>query len=223
MVGNGAALLLPGPLKANAARLALGAGSQVLYNELTGTGVAGARRPRRAAAQRRAAARWSSPAGVRSRWRARSSTRACWRSARAPCSTRGGFTQAAGAVLRPTVTAASAGRVAAAGAVQLGGRLDVVAPVAVGGDVSVLTGAVAGTFAAVTGEYAPTYTAGGVTVRRPGGEEPKVGRGRSGPRGTGARRTREHPRGRQARREGQGKPKKPAKRKSKKAVKKKRR
>ena len=39
VVGNGAALLLPGPLKANAARLALGAGSQVLYNELTGTGV----------------------------------------------------------------------------------------------------------------------------------------------------------------------------------------
>ena len=36
VVGNGAALLLPGPLKANAARLALGAGSQVLYNELTG-------------------------------------------------------------------------------------------------------------------------------------------------------------------------------------------
>ena len=38
VVGNGAALLLPGALKANAARLALGAGSQVLYNEFTGTG-----------------------------------------------------------------------------------------------------------------------------------------------------------------------------------------
>ena len=38
VVGNGASLLLPGGLKANAARLALGAGSQVLYNEFTGTG-----------------------------------------------------------------------------------------------------------------------------------------------------------------------------------------
>ena len=53
MVGNGAALLLPAALKANAARLALGAGSQVLYNEFTGTGLQPARRPRRAAAQRR--------------------------------------------------------------------------------------------------------------------------------------------------------------------------
>ena len=36
-----------------------------------------------------------------------------------------------------------------------------------------VTGSVAGTFAAVTGEYAPTYGAGGVTVRRGGGEETK--------------------------------------------------
>jgi hypothetical protein len=38
----------------------------------------------------------------------------------------------------------------------------------------VITGAVSGTFGAVTGEYVPTYGAGSVTVRRAGGDEPKA-------------------------------------------------
>ena len=67
----------------------------------------------------------------------------------------GGFTQAAGAVLRPTVTAASSGRVAVTGAAQLAGRLDTVAPAAVNGDIAVVTGAVAGTFGAVTRRLRP--------------------------------------------------------------------
>ena len=172
VVGNGAALLLPGPLKANAARLALGAGSQVLYNELTGTGVEV--RDGLGGLLRNAGGGVLELTGGRSLTVAGTFVnQGVLALGAGSVLNTGGFTQAAGAVLRPTVTAASAGRVAAAGAVQLGGRLDVVAPVAVGGDVSVLTGAVAGTFAAVTGEYAPTYTAGGVTVRRPGGEEPK--------------------------------------------------
>ena len=36
-----------------------------------------------------------------------------------------------------------------------------------------ITGAVSGTFGAVTGEYVPTYGAGSVTVRRAGSGDPK--------------------------------------------------
>ena len=86
----------------------------------------------------------------------------------------GGFTQSTGAVLRPTVTAASAGRVAVTGAAKLAGRLDTVAPAPVNGNIGVISGAVSGTFGAVTGEYVPTYGAGSVTVRRAGGGEPKA-------------------------------------------------
>ncbi len=179
VVGNGAALLLPGALKANAARLALGAGSQVLYNEFTGTGVEA--RDGLIGLLRNAAGGTLELTGGRSLTVAGTFVNQGVLALGAGSTLNaGGFTQAAGAVLRPTVTAASSGRVAVTGAAQLGGRLDVVAPAAVGGDVSVLTGAVAGTFAAVTGDYVPTYAAGGVTVRRPGGEEPKTARGRRG-------------------------------------------
>ena len=97
------------------------------------------------------------------------------------------------------------------------------APVAVAGDVPVLTGAVGGTFAAVSGEYAPTYTAGGVTVRRPGGEEPKsaaIAPALAAPALVAPAST---PAAVKPAAKAKAKPKKPAKRKSKKAVKKKRR
>ena len=221
VVGNGAALLLPGPLKANAARLALGAGSQVLYNELTGTGVQV--RDGLGGLLRNAGGGVLELTGGRSLTVAGTfSNQGVLALGAGSVLNTGGFTQAAGAVLRPTV-AASAGRVAAAGAVQLGGRLDVVAPVAVGGDVPVLTGAVAGTFAAVSGEYAPTYTAGGVTVRRPGGEEPKsaaIAPALAAPALVAPAST---PAAVKPAAKAKAKPKKPAKRKSKKAVKKKRR
>ena len=135
VVGNAAALLLPGPLKANAARLALGAGSQVLYNELTGTGVnvrdglGGLLRNAAGGALELTGGRSLTVTGT-------FVNQGVLALGAGSVLNSGGFTQAAGAVLRPTVTAASAGRVAAAGAVQLGGRLDVIAPVAVGGDVS---------------------------------------------------------------------------------------
>ena len=78
-----------------------------------------------------------------------------------------GFSQAAGAVLRPAVTAGGAGKVAASGAATLGGRLDTPTPATVTGDVTVLTAsAVSGGFAAVTGGYAAVVGATDVTLRR---------------------------------------------------------
>lgn len=65
------------------------------------------------------------------------------------------FSQTAGAILRPEVTAGAVGKVAASGAAALGGRLDTPSPASVGGDTIVLTAsAVSGGFAAVTGGYA---------------------------------------------------------------------
>lgn len=171
VVGNGAALLLPGALKANAARLALGAGSQVLFTEHTGTGPA--TRDALGALLRNAAAGTLELTGGRSLTVAGTFVNQGVLALGAGSTLNaGGFTQAVGAVLRPTVTAASSGRVAVTGAARLAGRLDTVAPAPVNGDVTVVTGAVSGTFGAVTGGYAPTYAAGAVTVRRPGGFVP---------------------------------------------------
>ena len=76
-----------------------------------------------------------------------------------------GFSQSAGAVLRPAVTAGGAGKVAASGAATLGGRLDTPAPVTVAGDTPVLTAsAVSGAFASVTGGYAAVVGAADVTL-----------------------------------------------------------
>ena len=159
VVGNGAALVLPGALKANAARLALGAGSQVLYNELTGTGPQA--RDGLTGLLRNAAGGALELSGGRSLTVAGTFVNQGVLALGAGSTLNaGGFTQAAGAVLRPTVTAASAGRVAVTGAAQLAGRLDTVAPAPVNGDIAVVTGAVAGTFGAVTGDYVPTYGAG---------------------------------------------------------------
>ncbi|MBE2319415.1 hypothetical protein DVA67_025800 [Solirubrobacter sp. CPCC 204708] len=171
VVGNGAALLLPGALKTNAARVALGAGSQVLHYAFTGPqpvltdGLGGLLRNAAGGVLELTGGRSLTVAGTFVNQGVLALGAGSTLSA-------GGYVQAAGAVLRPTLTPASAGRVAVTGTAQLGGRLDVVAPAAVGGDVAVVSGAVAGTFGAVTGEYVPTYAAGGVTVRRPGGEAP---------------------------------------------------
>ncbi|MDA0182237.1 hypothetical protein OJ997_18165 [Solirubrobacter phytolaccae] len=173
VVGNGAALLLPGSVKANAARLVLNAGSQVLYNEFTGSGIEA--KDGLTALLRNAAGGTLELAGGRSVTVAGTfANQGVLALGAGSTLNAGGFTQAAGAVLRPTVTAASSGRVSVTGSAQLGGRLDVVAPAPVNGDVPVVTGVVAGTFAAVTGAYVPTYAAGGVTVRRAGGEGPKT-------------------------------------------------
>ena len=172
VVGNGAALLLPGGLKANAARLALGAGSQVLYNEFTGTGPQA--RDGLTGLLRNAAGGALELSGGRSLTVTGTFVNQGVLALGAGSTLNaGGFTQAPGAVLRPTVTAASSGRVAVTGTAQLAGRLDTVAAAAVGGDITVVTGAVAGTFGAVTGDYVPAYGAGAVTVRRAGGGEPK--------------------------------------------------
>ena len=173
VVGNGASLLVSGALKANAARLVLGAGSQVLYRELTGTGVV--ERDALGGLLRNAAGGALELTGGRSLTVAGTFVNQGVLALGAGSTLNaGGFTQAAGAVLRPTVTAASAGRVAVTGAAKLAGRLDTVAPAPVSGNIGVITGAVSGTFGAVTGEYVPTYGAGSVTVRRAGGDEPKA-------------------------------------------------
>ena len=173
VVGNGASLLVSGALKANAARLVLGAGSQVLYKELVGTGAV--ERDALAGLLRNAAGGALELTGGRSLTVAGTFVNQGVLALGAGSTLNaGGFTQAAGAVLRPTVTAASAGRVAVTGAANLAGRLDTVAPAPVNGNIGVITGAVSGTFGAVTGEYVPTYSAGAVTVRRAGGGEPKA-------------------------------------------------
>jgi hypothetical protein len=65
-----------------------------------------------------------------------------------------GFRQAAGAVLRPAVTAGGSGRVISTGPAQLGGRLDTPSPADVAGETAVLKApALSGAFAAVTGAY----------------------------------------------------------------------
>lgn len=173
VVGNGAGLVLPAALKANAARLVLNAGSQVLFTELTGTGVVA--RDALTGLVRNAAGGTLELAGGRSLTVAGTFANQGVL-ALGPGSTlsAAGFIQSAGAVLRPTLTAASSGRVAVTGAAQLGGRLDVIAPAAVNGDVPVITGAVAGTFGAVTGGYVPTYGTGSVTLRRAGAAAPKT-------------------------------------------------
>jgi hypothetical protein len=87
------------------------------------------------------------------------------------------FRQLAGGVLRPGVaSAASAGRIAVAGAAELGGRLDTPATAAVTGEVPVLTAArVSGAFASVTGAYEAIVTPTAVSLRRPGGMRPLPG------------------------------------------------
>ena len=127
VVGNGASLLVSGALKANAARLALGAGSQVLYRELAGTSVV--ERDALGGLLRNAAGGSLELTGGRSLTVAGTFVNQGVLALGAGSTLNaGGFTQATGAVLRPTVTAASAGRVAVTGAANLAGRLDTVAP-----------------------------------------------------------------------------------------------
>ena len=160
MVGNGATLLLPGGLKANAARLALGAGSQVLYNELTGTGpqprdgLTGLLRNAAGGTLELSGGRSLTVTGTfvnqgvlalgagshaqRRRLHARPRARSCAR--RSP--------------RRPS------GRVAVDRRGAAGGPAGRRRPGRRGGDIAVVTGAVAGTFGAVTGELPPDLRRG---------------------------------------------------------------
>jgi len=86
------------------------------------------------------------------------------------------FSQSAGAVLRPSVTAAGAGTIAASGAATLGGRLDTPAPATVAGDVTVLTASsVSGAFASVSGGYGAVVGAADVKLRPLAGLQRAVG------------------------------------------------
>ena len=203
VVGNGAALLLPGPLKANAARLALGAGSQVLYNELTGTGVEV--RDGLGGLLRNAAGGALELTGGRS-------------------------LTVAGTFVNQGVLALGAGSVLNSGRLHPGrgrgpapdGHRRLGGPRGRGRRRAARRAAGRRRAGRGRRRRLRAHRRGGRHVRRghgrvradlhggrrdrapPGWRGAEGGRGRSGPRGTGARRAGEHPRGRQARREGQG-------------------
>ena len=134
-------LVVPRPLKANAARLVLdGPASAVVYPDTASAGT-----PRRDALASLARSAGSTLGAA-------------------------GFGQSAGAVLRPAVTTGGAGIVAATGTATLGGRLDTPTPATLANDVTVLTASVvSGGFAAVTGGYEAVIGPADVTLRRPAG------------------------------------------------------
>ena len=154
VVGAGV-LALPGPVEVNGARLALGAGSQVVYKPLGNQG----------AAQDALALLGRNTGALEL---GRSLTVGAFVNdgslAVGSTLTATSFRQGAGGVLRPTL----AGRLTVSGAAALGGRLD--SPAAtVGGDIPLLTaGEVTGTFGAVTGGYDPVYGSTDVKLRRRG-------------------------------------------------------
>jgi hypothetical protein len=161
VVGAGV-LALPGPVEVNGARLALGAGSQVVYKPLGGQG----------AAQDALASLGRNTGSLEL---GRSVTVGAFVNdgslavAAGSALTASSFRQGGGGVLRPAVaSAASAGRVTVTGAAALGGRVDTPAA-AVDGDIPVLTaGELTGTFGAVTGAYDPVYGTADVKLRRRG-------------------------------------------------------
>ena len=170
---------MPGPLKANAARLVLdGPASAVVYPDTTTAGTP--RRDALASLARNAAGGELVLRGGRSLTVggafANQGVLALGAGSTLAAT---GFSQSAGAVLRPAVTAGGAGKVAASGAATLGGRLDTPTPATVAGDVTVLTAsAVSGGFAAVTGGYAAVVGAADVKLRPPAGLQRAVGRRR---------------------------------------------
>ena len=160
-------LVVPGPVEANAARLVLdGPGSAVLYPDTATAGTP--RRDALAGLARNAAGGELVLRGGRSLALSGAfANQGVLELGAGSTLGTGGFSQSAGAILRPAVTAGGAGIVAASGGATLGGRLDTPTPATVASDVTVLTAsAVSGGFAAVTGGYQAVVGAADVKLRR---------------------------------------------------------
>ena len=161
-------LVVPGPLKANAARLVLdGPASAVVYPDTASPGAP--RRDALASLTRNAAGGELVLRGGRSLTVGGTfANQGVLELGAGSTLGAAGFSQSAGAVLRPAVTTGGAGIVAVTGTATLGGRLDTPAPVALADDVTVLTASVVSDgFAAVTGGYEAVVGPANVVLRKP--------------------------------------------------------